>query len=197
MFINTFFSNPVLFFRVVIILIISITLHELAHGIVAIRQGDDTPRTTGHMTLNPVIHMGIPSLVFLCIAGIAWGQMPVNPSNFKSPQISNILVSAAGPLSNLWLALTAIIFLKATVSLNFISSEFLILFAHINLMLCFFNFIPIPPLDGFHIASELWPELKKIVDSNLSYFALTLLFIFPQVGQGLSEVANSIIQFLI
>jgi Zn-dependent protease len=197
MFINTLFSDPILFFRVVIILIISITLHELAHGFAAISQGDNTPRQTGHITLNPVIHMGVPSLVFLCIAGISWGQMPVNPSEFKFPQISNIFVSAAGPLSNLGLALIAILIIKVAQSIQFISSDFLILFAHINLVLCLFNLIPIPPLDGFHVVSEIWIDLKKLTNSNLSYFALTILFVFPVIGKGLSTVADLIIESLL
>ncbi len=96
MFINQLFRNPVYFLRVVIILIVSICLHELGHGIAAISQGDDTLFKTGHLTLNPLVHMGIHSLIFLAIAGIAWGQMPVNPGKFRSPKWGNILVAAAG-----------------------------------------------------------------------------------------------------
>ena len=79
MFLNTLFANPIFFFRYVVIIIISISLHELAHGFAAINQGDDTPEKTGHITLNPVVHMGVGSIIFLCIAGISWGQMPINP----------------------------------------------------------------------------------------------------------------------
>lgn len=64
----------------------SIVIHELAHGFAAISQGDRTPISQGHITLNPVVHMGWPSLIFLVIAGIAWGQMPVNPSKFRYPK---------------------------------------------------------------------------------------------------------------
>jgi Zn-dependent protease len=199
MFINTLVSDPILFFRIVVILIVSITLHELAHGVAALSQGDNTPKISGHMTLNPVVHMGVPSLVFLCIAGIAWGQMPVNPSKFRTPQLSNIIVSAAGPLSNFGLALIAIAIIKIISSVEMgtvISPEFFLLFAHTNLILFLFNFLPIPPLDGFDVASEFFPELKNLANSNISLFALTLLFLFPQVGQGLSSVALSIIQLL-
>jgi Zn-dependent protease len=200
MFINTLVSDPVLFVRIVVILIVSITLHELAHGVAAISQGDNTPKLTGHMTLNPVVHMGVPSLIFLCIAGIAWGQMPVNPSKFKTPQLSNIIVSAAGPFSNFGLALISIMILKVMTSTGaggLLSPEFLILFAHTNLILFLFNLLPIPPLDGFHIASEFFPELKSLANSNISLFALALLFLFPQVGQGLSALAFAIVQILI
>ncbi|MDP7006011.1 MAG: hypothetical protein QF718_07365, partial [Phycisphaerales bacterium] len=63
--------------------IASITLHELAHGWAAIWEGDDTPRVTGHMSANPIVHMGLPSLILFLILGIAWGMMPVNPYRFR------------------------------------------------------------------------------------------------------------------
>jgi Zn-dependent protease len=196
MFLTTFFSNPILFFRIVLILIVSITLHELAHGIAALGQGDKTPRITGHMTLNPIVHMGTESILFLCLTGIAWGQMPINPANFRSPRWSNMLVAVAGPLSNLGMALGAIVFLRiiSNQSANLlISSEFLGLFAQINLTLCLFNLIPIPPLDGFHVVSAVVPKLKTLVDTNLSYFALTLFFLIPGIGQGLRMISIYII----
>ena len=79
MFINTLVTAPIFYARVVMILIISISLHELGHGFAAMSQRDDTPRTSGHITMNPVVHMGVHSIFFLALAGIAWGQMPVNP----------------------------------------------------------------------------------------------------------------------
>ena len=76
--------------------IFSITLHELGHGWAAIRQGDDTPRRFGRMTLNPLVHMGVPSLVMFALIGIAWGAMPVEPSRFRWGRRGRVLVSAAG-----------------------------------------------------------------------------------------------------
>ena len=64
--------------------IASITLHELAHGWAAIFQGDDTPLVTGHMTANPVVHMGIPSIFIFLLLGIAWGAMPINPYKLRN-----------------------------------------------------------------------------------------------------------------
>ncbi len=102
---ETLLTNPIFFLRTILIVVISITLHELAHGFVALSQGDDTPKRTGHLTLNPVVHMGWESIIFLCLAGIAWGQMPINPARFRHKKISNILVSAAGPILNLCLGI--------------------------------------------------------------------------------------------
>jgi Zn-dependent protease len=199
-FIENLFTHPVFFFRVVIIIIASVCLHELAHGVAALSQGDDTPEKSGHMTLNPVVHMGVPSLVLLCIAGIAWGQMPVNPNKFRSPKWSNILVSAAGPLMNLVLALTFIGLMRLTLDVNFLSFlslDFLYLVAQFNLILCVFNLLPIPPLDGFHVASEFFPRLKPFQNSPFGLFAMMLLFMTPNFGRGLAEVADLVIQALV
>jgi Zn-dependent protease len=179
MLINTLLTNPVLFFRIIVIVIASVTLHELAHGWVALSQGDDTPRKSGHMTLNPVVHLGWESIIFLCLAGIAWGQMPVNPSRFRNQKIGNILVSLAGSVFNLALGILFIVLLKFNLSLSsdrIFSPEFLYLAAYINLSLFLFNMLPIPPLDGFHVYSEFFPALKPLNNSPLGLFALIILF---------------------
>ncbi|MBL1199016.1 MAG: site-2 protease family protein [Nostoc sp. GBBB01] len=200
MFIETLFTQPIYFFRIIIIVIFSITLHELAHGWAAMSQGDNTPQKTGHLTLNPVVHMGKESIIFLCLMGIAWGQMPINPSKFRSRKLGNILVSAAGPLSNLTLGIIFILVMKLLANLNFsalFSIEFLYLAARINLMLFLFNLLPIPPLDGFHVFSEIFPKLKPLENSYFGLFTMMLLFIIPEFGIGLSDIANLVIQSML
>ncbi|WP_375504812.1 site-2 protease family protein [uncultured Nostoc sp.] len=197
MFIQTLITDPIHFFRIVVIVIFSITLHELAHGWAAMSQGDNTPQQTGHLTLNPVVHMGKESIIFLCLMGIAWGQMPINPSKFRSGKLGNILVSAAGPLSNLALGILFIGMLKflSNPSLSkLLSGEFLYLAAQINLTLFLFNLLPIPPLDGFHVFSEIFPQLKPLKYSQFGVFAMMLLFIIPEFGMGLSGIAHLLIQ---
>ncbi|HIK19228.1 MAG TPA: site-2 protease family protein [Leptolyngbyaceae cyanobacterium M33_DOE_097] len=199
MFLETIFDNPVLFLRIVLILILSITLHELAHGIAAISQGDDTPQQSGHLTLNPVVHMGVPSLIFLCLAGIAWGQMPVNPSKFRHEKWSNIIVSAAGPLMNLLIALICIGLLKVSSETGIrqiLSTEFLYLAALYNLVLMIFNFLPIPPLDGFHVFSEFFPRLKPLQNSPWGFAILMILFVSPVFSSGLWLTARWMIESL-
>ena len=197
MFIETLITEPIHFFRIVAIVIFSITLHELAHGWAAMSQGDNTPQQTGHLTLNPVVHMGKESIIFLCLMGIAWGQMPVNPSKFRSGKLGNILVSAAGPLSNLALGILFIMMLKilAILSLSgLFSAEFLYLAARINLTLFLFNLLPIPPLDGFHVFSEIFPQLKPLEYTQFGLFAMMVLFIVPGFGIGLGRIADFLIQ---
>ena len=191
MFFETLFKDPIYFFRLVAILIISIVIHELAHGIAALSQGDDTPRQEGHMTLNPVVHMGYESLIFLCVAGIAWGSMPVSPQKFRHPRWSDNLVSAAGPLSNLLLGtlcITAIIATQQS-ALPMVSQEFLFLAARINMLLFLFNLLPIPPLDGFNVCEKLFPALKldRFRNSPFALFFMMVLFVLPVTGIVLSS----------
>jgi Zn-dependent protease len=200
MFLETVFQNPVLFFRIILVLIVSITLHELAHGWAAIGQGDDTPQKEGHITLNPVVHLGVPSLIFLCIAGIAWGQMPVDPRNFRHPKWSNVIVSAAGPLMNLAIALFCVVLLKLsdeTFLRQVLSSQFLYIAALYNLVLMLFNFLPIPPLDGFHVASEFFPSLKPLQGSPWGYAILMILFISPVFGRSLWIASDWVLRSLL
>ena len=104
---NLFEPDKQLFFGcVVVTVVISIVLHELAHGWAAIWQGDDTPRVMGHMTPDPLVHMGGFSLLMLVLVGLAFGAMPVNPRNFRS-KYGDALVSAAGPAMNFLLAFIA------------------------------------------------------------------------------------------
>ena len=109
MFIQYLFQpeGQLLFLSVVLTVVISIVLHELAHGWAALWQGDDTPRTSGHMTPDPLVHMGGMSLVALVLVGIAWGMMPVNPNHFRS-RYGDALVAAAGPAMNMALALVSL-----------------------------------------------------------------------------------------
>ena len=189
MFFETLFKDPVYFFRLVAILIISIVIHELAHGVAALSQGDDTPHREGHMTINPVVHMGYESLIFLCVAGIAWGSMPVSPHKFRHPRWSDILVSAAGPLSNLAMGSLCIIAIIATQqnSVPMVSQEFLFMAAQINMMLFLFNLLPIPPLDGFSVCEKLFTALKleRFRNSPLALFFMMALFVLPVTGMAL------------
>jgi Zn-dependent protease len=193
MLINLLAENPIRYVQIIAIVIVSICLHELAHGVAALSQGDDTPRRTGHMTLDPLVHMGWESILFLCIGGIAWGSMPVNPAKFRSRQWGHVLVSAAGPVSNLVLGFMFIALLAIAIHTEFLSANFFYLAARINLTLCLFNCLPVPPLDGFHIFSKFLPELKILEESQYSLFALMLLLVLG-LGTGLTVVSDLIIQ---
>ncbi len=199
MFLEYLFKDPVFYIRVVAVLIISISLHELGQGIAALSQGADTPVVKGHMTMNPLVHMGIHSIFFLLFAGMAWGQMPVNPSKFRNPKWGNILVSAAGPLTNIALGMLAVVVINLAYYFafdNIISIQFFKIIAIFNFALCLFNLIPIPPLDGYHVASEIVPEMKALGRSQIGLALFMILFI-SGIGGKLFELAAFVVNLLI
>lgn len=185
-------ENPLNYFRLIVIMIVSICLHELAHGIVAISQGDHTPIETGHMKLDPIVLMGAESIVMLCLFGIAWGAMPVNPNKFRSRKWGDLIVSAAGPVSNAILGLISVGLLKASEYHQFLSEDFFFLAATVNFNLFLFNCLPIPPLDGFYIFSKFFPGLRKYKHTNFGLVALMLLM-FSGIGSILSVASASIV----
>lgn len=157
----------------VVIIIGSIVLHELAHGWAAISQGDSTPRYTGHMTWNPLVHMGQMSLILFAVLGIAFGAMPVDPSRFRS-RYGDAYVAAAGPAMNLLIAAVFVVvggFVTAYAkTLGEPLGENLFIFCYLavllNVTLALFNLIPVPPLDGSRILGDFVPSYKGLFASE-------------------------------
>ena len=145
----------------IIILLIAIDVHELAHAVVADRLGDPTPRRMGELSLNPFVHMdqvGIMLLLLTSISrfGFTYGRTHVNPTNLKfGPQRGHALVAIAGPLSNLALAgllgLALTLISNGTFTVSDAAYVFLRLAMVLNILLFVLNLIPIPPLDGFSV----------------------------------------------
>lgn len=188
--------------------IFSICLHELAHGWAALEQGDDTPRVTGHMTINPLVHMGRMSLLMFALIGIAWGAMPVNPSRFRDGRFGDAKVAAAGPVMNLVLAICALTILGALEATTAGSAAgaaafidllkpFLEIGGRLNIALMALNLLPIPPLDGSTILRSLVPATERIYShQNVDRFALlALLAVFFFGGQYLFSFAASAAQW--
>jgi Zn-dependent protease len=153
------------FFSAAITLVIAFTVHEFAHAWTADRLGDNTPRQNGRLTLNPLVHLDLLGTLMLLFAGFGWAKpVPINPMALRRRGV--MLVAAAGPLSNLLLAVLAAIPFQtgllglvgpATRLLPSLSS-FLQLFIFVNLILLLFNLIPISPLDGEKVLSYFLPS---------------------------------------
>lgn len=200
LFIQNLATNPTMFFMWVIAVIVSIVLHELGHGAAALSQGDSTPRDRGHMTLDPVVHMGTTSLIFLVVAGISWGLMPVNPRNYRN-RYSAAFVAFAGPLVNILLAVFCAGVLAtwhrvggvATTGIAGNGQAFLHLMVMLNLVLALFNMLPIPPLDGATVAADLAPPFKEFArrPENQPFFMGAFILVFILGGDYLFPAAAS------
>ena len=168
--------------------IFSICLHELAHGVAAIWEGDQTPRITGHMTWNPLVHMGGMSLLLFALIGFAWGLMPVNPNNFRHRRFGEAIVAFAGPLVNLVLAIILLSFSGIWVGLvsskpeasqwTLNASVFLWTGGWINLILLALNLLPFPPLDGSRILGSFsYGYRRLLMKPNFQFAGLAFLIV--------------------
>jgi len=162
-----------------VILIIAITLHEAGHAFAADWCGDNTPRSQGRLTINPIDHLdpiGTLMMAFTLIAGIGlgWGRsVIVNPSKFKHPRWDMLKVAIAGPLTNVAQAILFTIIIRVCVATHAGMNEFQYNFLgraiQINVVLVLFNLIPIPPLDGSKVLSALLPvEAARTYDRFMS-----------------------------
>ncbi|MFA6044978.1 MAG: site-2 protease family protein [Phycisphaerales bacterium] len=162
--------SPVLASAWVAWVIVSITLHELSHGWMAVHCGDNTPVFLGHMTPNPLVHIPWPmAWITFALFGFTWGLMPVNPRNFGR-RYDDARVALAGPGMNLLLALLCAAVLVMSESRRFpLPPEFaenvrLVFRAGlvVNLVGVLFNLVPIPPLDGWRALSDFVPAYNRI-----------------------------------
>ncbi len=182
--------SPVLLASWVFWVLVSVMLHELAHGWTALWQGDDTPRAAGHLNFSPLTHMGGMSLVFFLLVGFAWGQMPVSPWRFRMGRMGDVLVSAAGPAMNLALALLALTVLGVWIANGPVNTPvfdnvklFLFTGGWLNIFLAVFNMVPLPPLDGSKVLAGLVAPARPLVESpQLQQFGWIGIFLLGMLG---------------
>ncbi|MBO5453409.1 MAG: site-2 protease family protein [Clostridia bacterium] len=164
--------------------IISITLHEIAHGYAAYFLGDKTAKIYGRLTLNPLKHIDWFGALCLVIFHFGWAKpVPINMANIKNRKLGLILVSLAGPLTNFILALIFVfvyyLLIVTDVMKIFVVSEFVLYMIYLNIGLGIFNLIPVPPLDGSKVLASFLPQ--KAFYKYLSferYGSLVLLICF-------------------
>jgi Zn-dependent protease len=188
---------------IVAVLILSVVAHEVAHAWQARREGDDTAERLGRITLNPLPHLDlfgsilVPLLLYFSHSGFLFGwakPVPVDPRNYRDPKWGDIRVSLAGIVANLILATLSMVAAAAVVKVeSVVGSHGVVLEALrsmavygmlINLILAFFNLIPIPPLDGSHVLFHLLPPEAAVKYRSFGRYGILvlvgMLFFFPK-----------------
>lgn len=183
------------FTRLMVVFLVS-PLHEFAHAWTAHKMGDDTAKDMGRMTINPMAHLDGWGALLIVVAGFGWAKpVPVKPTNFKHPRFGMMVTAVAGPAMNLLAALIGMIVFRLCggadaqyigtligyVNLSS-SKDYLMLmlgeFISINLVLCIFNMIPIPPLDGSRVLTFLLPPKAALwVMRNQRYFYVGMIIL--------------------
>jgi Zn-dependent protease len=178
----------------VVILLFSVIFHEVAHGLMAERLGDSTARDAGRLTFNPIPHIDwlwsivIPLILIISHSPIVFGSakpVPVDFRNLRNLRWGMLLVSIAGPATNFALALLAAVVLRAAPHISSMAQNILVETMTLNLVLCFFNLIPIPPLDGSKILASLAGYINRAwMHSMLAMerYGFIILVIFLYLG---------------
>ena len=166
--------------------LVCITLHELSHGFVAYKLGDDTAKNAGRLTLNPIKHLDIMGLIMMVVFHFGWAKpVPVNMMRFRSPKRGMALTALAGPVSNVLLALV-FLFLYGLLYRALYSVQFLLdmiwLTAYISLALAIFNIIPISPLDGSKVLFALLPDAAYAKLMRYERYGMILLLVLVATG---------------
>ena len=183
--------------------LVCITLHELSHGYTAYLLGDDTAKSRGRLTLNPIKHMDVMGLLMMLVFHVGWAKpVPVNMYKFKNPKRGMALTALAGPMSNLVIAVV-FMFVSGLLYIPLYSSGvgyfflgMLQLTAYISIGLGLFNLIPIPPLDGSKVLFSLMSDEKYYKLMRYERYGGILMLILVAsgvIGRPLSSLISKTI----
>jgi Zn-dependent protease len=195
-------------------ILVAVTFHEVAHGVVAYKLGDTTAKNAGRLTLNPIKHLDFfGSLVFIITGIIGWAKpVPVNPYNLRNPKKDMMWVSLAGPAANIVIAILMAVVLRMLllqplsiksvfdVRILFPILTMLKIGVIMNIGLAIFNTIPVPPLDGSKILMGLLPLKQAIAFSRIEpygIFILLILIMTDIVDYTISPVIHVLVKVLL
>lgn len=187
------------------LILISVSIHEFAHGWVASLRGDSTAREMGRLTLNPLAHvswmgMVVVPVILVLTVGIPFGwanPVPINPLRLKNPKRDMIWVALAGPCANFLLATMALLLLRYVGSpLGDAGQVILIYLALMNLALAFLNLIPVPPLDGSRVVTGLLPRKQALQYAQLERYGFWIVLILLYFGLAEKWIRGGMSLFL-
>ncbi|MFP3508910.1 site-2 protease family protein [Peribacillus sp. SIMBA_075] len=191
---------------VIVSLLIAFTVHEFSHAYVAYKFGDPTAKNEGRVTLNPISHLDPIGTLLILIAGFGWARpVPVNRFHFKNPKLAGVLVSFAGPFSNLLVAILGYLIFYGLLAagvgpdLPFFIQPFFEMLINLNILLFVFNLIPLPPLDGYRIVQDLVSaDLRAKMTQYEQYGSLIflILIITPLSRYTISPILNNVVPFV-
>ena len=202
------YSDILTFLIALVAIVLSIMLHEVAHGLVALWNGDDTAKRAGRLNLNPVSHFDPVGFLMLIFLRFGYAKpVPVNPYNFKNKKVGMFTVSVAGVTLNLILAFFCYPLFVVCSEINYLST-FLLYMVVVNLNLAAFNLLPLYPLDGYRILNCFIPETNKFMSFLKNYSRYILIFLLalgiirdvldlPLWFDPLSWLLNKIMEFFI
>ena len=185
-------------------LLFAISIHEYAHAQCADSMGDPTARYMGRLTFNPLAHLDPIGAILLVVAGFGWAKgVPINVNNFRNRRGGILKVSFAGPAANLFLCFMAAFMMAFLGKMHMLSDglyRFLFWMQLYNVWFAFFNLIPVPPLDGSRILSELLPakqswQFNEIVDRYGFYILIALVFT-GITGMIINPLANGYLRLI-
>ena len=185
-------------------LLFAISIHEYAHAQCADSMGDPTARYMGRLTFNPLAHLDPIGAILLVVAGFGWAKgVPINVNNFRNRREGILKVSFAGPAANLFLCFVAAFMMAFLGKMHMLSDglyRFLFWMQLYNVWFAFFNLIPVPPLDGSRLMSELLPakqswQFNEIVDRYGFYILIALVFT-GITGMIINPLANGYLRLI-
>lgn len=199
--IENLISSPLSFLSSLLAIVIAISIHEFSHALAADRLGDPTPRLQGRLTLNPLSHLDPIGTLMLILFRFGWGKpVQFDQFNLRNPRRDTMLISIAGPASNLLTAVLAAILLRLLPA-NLLTFLTLQPFIIISVVLAVFNFVPIHPLDGGKILSGILPlSLAKEWEQIQTQFGTLLLIMMVLPWGGTAPIfylTGPAIQFIL
>lgn len=199
-----------------VVVFLTLPIHEWAHGFAATKLGDPTPRYQGRLTLNPFAHIDYIGALCICLFGIGWAKpVQVNPRNFRNPKTGMAITAFAGPAMNIIMATVALLFVNLIVLIGGLTVAdgtiyytemiwvylywFFSYIAEINVFLAVFNMIPVPPFDGSRILFSVLPDKyywRVMQNERILMFAMLLIIATDVLDRPLQMASNGVLELI-